>query len=159
MKEEEFGKHMRLQLSLETIFQLAGNVILLCYGYSHTRTTQGLAALFKEGTFVFMNVNLSSKFVLGILLVMNLATFIKVHFNGIVEGYSSNSKMAGKFMLVLSIFCGIVVRILSMTLYFSPTLGLLNLLHHYQSNIFNLTNLGMGIIILFLKQFQLKCSA
>ena len=131
-KQEELSKQNRLQLSIETIFQLTGNVILLFYAYSFTRTSQGLAALFMEDKIIFMGTSLSSKFVLGLLMAMNLASFINVHINGIVQGYSSNNKIAGKLMLLLSILCGSLVRILSITFYFSPTLGLLNLLHHYQ---------------------------
>ena len=132
LKQNELRKLMRIQLGTETIFQLTGNVILLCYGISQTRTTQGLAALFMQDSFVFLNIRLSSKFVFGFLLTMNLASFIRVNFNGIIEDYSSNNKMVGKLMLVLSIFCGSMVRIWSMTLYFSPPLGLFHLLHHYQ---------------------------
>ena len=131
-KQEELSKQTRLQLGVETIFQLAGNVMLLCYGYSRTRTTQGLAGLFMQDKIMFLGISLSSNFVLVTLLVMNLASFINVHVNGIVQGYSSNNKMVGKLMLTLSIFCGSLVRISSITLYFSPTMGLLDLLHHYQ---------------------------
>lgn len=130
--EEELRKQSRLQLSIETIFQLVGNVILLSYGYSHTRTTQGLAALFMQDKIVILSIPLSSKFVLGVLMAMNLASFINVHTNGILQGYSSNNNLVGKLMLMLCIFCGSLIRIASMTLYFSPTLGLFNLLHHYQ---------------------------
>ena len=130
--EEELSKQSRLQLSIETIFQLVGNVILLSYGYSNTRTTQGLAALFMQDKIVILSIPLSSKFVLGVLMAMNLASFINVHTNGILQGYSSNNNLVGKLMLMLCIFCGSLIRIASMTLYFSPTLGLFNLLHHYQ---------------------------
>ena len=130
--EEELRKQSRLQLSIETIFQLVGNVILLCYAYSHTRTTQGLAALFMEDKIVILSIPLSSKLVLVVLMAMNLASFINVHTNGILQGYSSNNNLVGKLMLMLCIFCGSLIRIASMILYFAPTLGLFNLLHHYQ---------------------------
>ena len=81
---------------------------------------------------VILSIPLSSKFVLGVLMAMNLASFINVHTNGILQGYSSNNNLVGKLMLMLCIFCGSLIRIASMTLYFSPTLGLFNLLHHYQ---------------------------
>ena len=131
-KQEALSKQTRFQLSIETIFQLVGDVILLLYGYSATRTTQGLAAMFMHDMVVIIGVPLSSKVVLGLLLAMNLASFINVHINGILEGYSSNNSIAGRIMLTLSILCGSLVRVASMTLYFSPTLGLFNLLHHYQ---------------------------
>ena len=82
--------------------------------------------------FVILSVPFSSKFILGVLMAMNLASFINVHTNGILQGYSSNNNLVGKLMLMLCIFCGSLIRIASMTLYFSPTLGLFNLLHHYQ---------------------------
>ena len=131
-KQEALSKQTRFQLSIETIFQLVGDVILLLYAYSATRTTQGLAAMFMHDMVVIIGVPLSSKVVLGLLLAMNLASFIKVHINGILDGYSSNNSIAGKIILTVSILCGSLVRVASMTLYFSPTLGLFNLLHHYQ---------------------------
>ena len=133
--QESLSKQTRLQLSIETIFQLTGDVILLLYGYSVTRTTQGLAAMFMQDMVVIIGIPLSSKVVLVLLLAMNLASFINVHINGILEGYSSNNSIAGRIMLTLSILCGSLVRVASMTLYFAPTLGLFNLLHHYQGTI------------------------
>ena len=132
MKQEALSKQIRLQLSIETIFQLVGDVILLLYGYSATRTSQELAAMFMQDMVVIIGIPLSSQVVLGLLLAMNLVSFINVHINGILDGYSSNNSIAGKITLTLSILCGSLVRVASMTLYFSPTLGLFNLLHHYQ---------------------------
>ena len=131
-QEEELHKQTRLQLGLETIFQLAGNVVLLCYGYSLTKTSQGLAALFKQHKVTIWKVTLSSEFILGILLSMNLITFVRVNFSCIVEGYGSNCKIIGKMLILICIGIGSLIRISSMTLYFAPTLGLFDLLHHYQ---------------------------
>jgi hypothetical protein len=130
--QNELNKHARLQLSIETIYQLAGSIILLCLGNSHTRTTQGLSAMFMQDEIVLMNIKISSNFVLGTFMAMNLTSFVKVHINGIVQEYSSNTKMAGKLMLILSILLGSLIRISSILLYFSPILGLFQLLHHYQ---------------------------
>ena len=131
-QEKELNKQTRLQLGLETIFQLAGNVVLLCYGYSLTKTSHGLAALFKEDNMTVWNMTFSSNFILGTLLAMNLITFLRVNFSCIVEGYGSNCKIIGKMLLLMCIAIGSLMRILSMTLYFAPTLGLFDLLHHYQ---------------------------
>ena len=132
MQERELHKQARLQLGLETIFQLAGNVVLLCYGYSLTKTSQGLSALFKQDNVTIWNMTFSSNFILGTLLVMNLITFFRVNFCCIVEGYGSNCKIIGKTILLMCIAIGSLMRILSITLYFAPTLGLFDLLHHYQ---------------------------
>ena len=131
-QEKELQKQARLQLGLETIFQLAGNVVLLSYGFSLTKTSQGLAALFKQENMIIWSVNFSSNFILATLLVMNLITFVRVNFSCIVEGYGSNCKLMGKLLLLTCIAIGSLIRISSMTLYFAPALGLFDLLHHYQ---------------------------
>ena len=63
---------------------------------------------------------------------MNLVSFVKVQINGIVEGFASNYSFTGKAMILFGIICAALVRIGSMTLYFSTYLGLFDLLHHYQ---------------------------
>ena len=136
-REKELHYQARLQLGLETIFQLAGNVVLLSYGYSQTKTSQGLAALFKKDKMTlldapFWTITLSSELILGMLLAMNLITFVRVNFRCIVEGYGSNCKIIGKMLLLTSIAIGSLIRISSMTLYFAPSLGLFNLTRHYQ---------------------------
>ena len=132
MQEEELHKQTRLQLGLETIFQLAGNVVLLFYGYSQTKTSQGFAALFKQDNMTVWNLTFSPNFILSMLLAMNLITFVRVNFSCIVEGYGSNCKFTGKMLILTCIAIGSLIRISSMTLYFAPTLGLFDLLHHYQ---------------------------
>ena len=131
-QEKELNKQTRLQLGLETIFQLVGNVVLLCYGFSETKTSQELAALFKQDNETVWNITFSSNLILGMLLAMNLITFVRVNFRCIVEGYGSNCKIIGKMLLLMCIAIGSLIRISSMTLYFAPTLGLFNLTRHYQ---------------------------
>ena len=135
MQEEELRKQARLQLGLETFFQLASNVVLLCYVYSLTKTSQGLAALFKQYSLTIWNITFSSDFILGMLLAMNLITFVRVNFNCTVEGYGSDCKLIGKMLLLICIAIGSFTRISSITLYFAPSLGLFDLLHHYQGMI------------------------
>ena len=129
--ENEIVRHSRLQLGLETIFQVTANAILLFYSYSKTRARQGLSSLFDKNTEI-MGFSLPPELVIGALLAINLLSFIKIQMNGMIEGYASNYQTLGKAMLLVSIICAILVRISSMTLYFSPSLGLFDLLHHFQ---------------------------
>ena len=129
--EEEIVKHRRLQLGLETIFQMTGNAILISYSQSTTRARQGLSSLFGKGI-DFMGFSLSPELVIGGLLAINLMSFIKVQMNGTIKGYASNYAILGKVALLINIICSTMVRIASMTLYFSTTLGLFDLLGHYQ---------------------------
>ena len=130
--EEVILKHIRLQISLETIFQFAGSLILILYSMSLTRTRQGLVALFQENEIIVFGQSIPSIVIIIVLSVMNLASFIKGNVNGIVDGHGCNYSLIGFCLVFTNIICASTVRILSMILYFAPSLGLFNLLHHYQ---------------------------
>ena len=130
--EEEIVRHTRLQLGLETIFQVTANAILLLYAQTSTRARQGLSSLFDNDTYFFMGFSLPPELVIGSLLAINFLSFIKVQMNGMTEGYASNYKILGKVVLLFNIICATSVRIASMALFFSTTLGLFDLLGHYQ---------------------------
>ena len=129
--EEVIQRQTRLQLGLETIFQLTANTILLLYAQSTTRARQGLSSLFDKDIY-FMGFSLPPELVIGVLLAINLMSFLKVQMNGMIEGYASNYSILGKVVLLITIICAALVRITSMTMYFSTALGLFDLLSHYQ---------------------------
>lgn len=149
--EEKLVKQNRVQLGTETVFQLVGNVILLCYAYSNTKSTQGLAALFEQDSVDISITTISSKVVLCLLLTINMVSYVLVHYKGMVEQYGTIYSFIGKLMLMLCIACSSIVRIMSMTLYFSPSLGLFNLLHHFQGNSSNNLNLSNYIDNMFIQ--------
>ena len=130
--ENKLTKHNQVQLGFETIYQLIGTSILICYANSDTKTRQGLTAFFKENNLDFMGFTLTSEVAITILLALNLLSFIKAHFTGVITGYASNYHLVGKFVILLCITLNAIVRVGSISLYFSPVLGLFNLLHHYQ---------------------------
>ena len=133
--DRDLLKQTRLYLGLETIFQVAGNTVLLFFAKSSTKTRQGLAALLENNATVFMGLSLPSEVVIAVLLVVNLLSFINVHINSMVEGYASNYNLLGKFTAFLGIICNVFVRIFSILLYFSTNLGLFSLLRHYQGTL------------------------
>ena len=130
--ERDLTKHNQVQLGFETIYQLIGTSILICYANSDTKTRQGLTAFFEEQNYSIMGFTLTSEVVITILLALNLFSIIKAHFTGIIAGYASNYQSVGKFMILLCITLNSIVRVWSIILYFSPVLGLFNLLNHYQ---------------------------
>ena len=130
--EEQMIRHSRLHLGLETIFQVTGNAILLFFAYSKTRTRQGLSSLFDSETDIFRGLSLPSELLIALLLPFNLLSFVRVHMNGMIEGFAFKYSFQGKAMILLGIICGALVRIGSMTLFFSTNLGLFDLLHHFQ---------------------------
>jgi hypothetical protein len=130
--EEQMVRHSRLQLGLETIFQVTGNTILLFFAYTKSKARQGLSSLFDNDIYILKGLSLPSELLLALLFFMNLISFVKVQMNGSIEGFASNYSFLGKAMILLGMICGALVRIASMTLFFSTNLGLFDLLHHYQ---------------------------
>ena len=122
-----------MQQGLETIFQLTINAILACYAQSSTKTTQGLSAIFTQDAYVFLGATISPEMIIAILLTLNSVSLIRTYMSGFTLGHSSNYNLFGKFLVFLYVAFAIGVRIMSMTLYFTPILGLFNLLHHFQS--------------------------
>ena len=130
--EKELTKHTRIQQGLETVFQTTINAILVCYAYSSTKTRQGLEAIFTRNDFVFMGATISPTVIIAVLLTINLMSLIRAHMNGFIMGHGSNYILRGKLLVYLFVASAIVVRIMSITMYFTPILGLFNLLRHYQ---------------------------
>ena len=132
--EQELLRHLRLQSGLETMFQVTINTILLLYADSLTRSRQGLVALFDQDAFVFLGITIPSGMILAILLVWNLVSLSMAQYNGIVDQRGHLYRSFGKLLLLIYCCCANFTRIMSITLYFTPSLGLFNLLHHYQGN-------------------------
>ena len=128
--ETELTKHTKLQQGLETVFQITINTILASYAHSSTKTTQGLAAIFTQDAFVSMGATISPEMIIGILI--HSLSLVRAHMNGFIIGHGSNYSIFGKLLVFLYVGSAIFVRITSMTMYFTPMLGLFNLLHHHQ---------------------------
>lgn len=130
--EKENTKIKRLHLSFGSFAQMALKAILLLYANSLTKTRQGLVALFEKNSIDVLGIQLSPNLFIGLLLAMDMASFVKAHYNAITGSFASNYKFTGKLTVLLGIISSTASRMMSITLYFSPALGLFNLLHHYQ---------------------------
>ena len=130
--EYELSRHIALQQGMENFYQLLGTTLLLCYGYSNTNTRQGLATLFREDSITFLDVEIPATFVITVLMALNLMSFVKTHFTGTIGGYAADYGLIGKILILSYSICSSLIRIGPMTLFFSPILGLFNLLNHYK---------------------------
>ena len=129
--QRKIKRHVRLHQSFETIYQLAITSILLLYDISNTKTSQGLSAFFEGENFNFIGIPISPMLMVRISVALGFLSFTIKNIQGIrIKG--SYLPSTPKIMLVLSICCSCVARILSMVLYFVPTLGLFDLLFHYK---------------------------
>ena len=141
--EEEKCRHIRLQQGLETIYQLTLNLLLIFYGISTTKTSQGLSALFEpDNNINIIGISMSATLVVTINTVLNFLSFIYVNINGI-RGNSWYFPLTSQLILALAITCSCVSRMMSIVLYFSPTLGLFELLQHLKAEQFGFRMLGL----------------
>ena len=136
-------QHIRLQQGLETIYQLTLNLLLIFYGISTTKTSQGLSALFESDNNInIIGISMSATLVITINTVLNFLSFIYANINGI-RGNSWYFPITSQLILALAITCSCVSRIMSIVLYFSPTLGLFELLQHLKAEQFGFRMFGL----------------
>ena len=119
--------YKKMELNLETIFQLTGKLILIVLVESETRTTQGLLTLFDEKD-IF---GISAKLFIGLSVLFSFASFSFAQSAGIA-GLRIYFPMKSRALIGCSALLAAITRVLTFILYFSPCLGLWNLLRHFQ---------------------------
>ena len=129
--EYKISKHMQLQTGLETIYQLAISVILLCYANSQTKTNQALTDLFEVDSITFLGISLSPKLVIFTNVVLNMISYTFANVKGL-RGHCQHFPALSKLLLATCIFASTVARIIGFTIFYAPPLGLFNLLFHYK---------------------------
>ena len=150
----------KLEVSLETILQLCGQILLLCLAISETRTLQAFTTLFIEGDVddydiyrhsdisndsnenEIQNVdNMKKQFKhLAATFVIFSILFSAFSFTYVqVKGVASNRvyfPLKSKLAIGSSALMACVTRLLAMLLYFAPVMGLFNMARHLQGESF-----------------------
>ena len=142
-------EHVRLELGVETIYQLCGQLILLGLALSETKTTEGLTTVFKddqiedgEGSFltdiykrIMLSLNITNStwnaFLLCVSIFLSFLSIITRHIKALYhcrERFPLMSMISATFYGIFSS----TTRILSIVIFFSVPLGLFSLLKHLQ---------------------------
>ena len=119
--------YKKMELNLETIFQLTGKLILIALVNSETRTTQGLLTIFDEKD-IF---GIPARIFIGLSVAFSFLSFAFAQTAGIA-GYRIYFPMKSRASIGGSALLAAIVRVMTFILYFSPCLGLWNLLRHFQ---------------------------
>lgn len=119
--------YKKLELNLETIFQMTLKIILLALVQSETRTTQGLLTLFEKKDLF----GIPADIIVALSVTMGFVTFTLAQID-CVAGSRIYFPLKSRVLIGMSAFLACVKRILSMVIFFSTCLGLWNLLRHYQ---------------------------
>ena len=119
------NRHIRLELGLETVYQLVITLILLLLSYTETPVEKGLKAVFNEG------LGALPLFLLTASNILSAKSFTSSHckvLNVCREHFPLTSHLAAS----LYSLCGLITRVLAMIMYFTVPLGLFSLLRHWQ---------------------------
>lgn len=125
------SQFIQADLGLETHFQVTMAAILVLLVNSETRTIVGLEKLFKEDTIFFLPTQVA----LALSISWSLYSCITSHLKGISKKRDhSTTKSYATLLGFTSI--SIFVRVWSYILFWTPCLGLLNLLRHLQGEMY-----------------------
>ena len=119
------NRHIKLELGLESVYQLVITLILLLLSYTETPVEKGLKTVFKEG------LGALPLFLLVTSNILSAKSFATSHckvLNVCREHFPSTSRL----IATLYSLCGLITRVVAIIMYFTVPLGLFSLLRHWQ---------------------------
>ena len=123
-------EHYKINLGMKTLYAASLQILLLLLTRTKTPTTRGLESFFEKDTFLGVNVN--PDLILAISVSLSLKTCIFMHIKA-VSMEKGIFRMKAKIAVFAWAVFAIVRRIISVLAFFSPSLGLFSLLHHWQA--------------------------
>ena len=119
------NRHIKLDLGLETVYQLAITLILVLYSYTETLVETGLKTVFNEG-FEPLSIGL-----LIASTVLSSISFTSSHCK-VLNVCREHFPFLSRLVASLYSLCGLITRVVAMIMYFTVPLGLFSLLRHWQ---------------------------
>ena len=125
------SKFIRTELGLETLMQMSFTLMLLLYAKSQTRTQSGLEELFdKKEIFGIHPLVIAT---LGVL--WGVTSTVRSYQYGI-QCVKDHFPIISMIMVGIYAITTIIIKIGVIILFFTPSLGLFNLLRHYQGELY-----------------------
>ena len=122
----ELKQFVKLELGLETIFQLFGQFLLLFNAATATRTGDCFNQIFDEST------TIDATFFLVLSIMWSLKSCVLSHLKG-VSTRREHFPALSMLMAGLTALCSSAIRVMSFIMFFTPALGLFSLLRHLQA--------------------------
>ena len=136
--EEQRKKMVKIDMAFEISNQMFINILLVLFAISETRTETAFESLFnQEGQADIFGISNLTIFIAS--TVVGFLSFLKLFTSAHANDWPVKSK------LVLGVYgtMNLALRLLAMILYFTPSLGLMNILRHYQAERLPFAN-GLG---------------
>ena len=126
--QQQYVHFIRIELGLETFYQVAGQILLILLAKTSTATTRGLQQMFDTSSVY----GAPTKIIFVCSIIFGLKSCILNQVKGITveKGFS---KMTTEIVLYLWACFASLRRVLSMVVFFIPAMGLLNLLNHWRA--------------------------
>ena len=119
--------HVKLELGLETVYQMTGQLILLLMAYTKTPTQSGLESMFKNGE----GFEPKTLFLLVISILLSIYSCVSSHWKALTA-CREHFPCKSRFISGLYCFFGCLIRVVAIIMFFAGPLGLFSLLRHLQ---------------------------
>ena len=121
---------LKHELSLENIYQVSSQIILILMARTKTPTTEGLQKFFDQDT--FWGVPMPIDVALSLSVIWSMKSVILLH----VKSIAIDKEYFGSSAKLFVAFQGFIIstkRIITIVAFFIPSLGLCNLLYHWKA--------------------------
>ena len=137
--KRKMNSHIKLELGLETIYQLVLTIISLLLSYTDTPAETSLKSVFNEG--------------LGLLTLTLLSISILLSFNSCISAHCKeitacreHFPLKSRLMASLYCFCESLTRVLGIVMYFAVPLGLFSLHRHLQGEQYPFSHYALDLV-------------
>ena len=129
--EIQRSNSMKIELGLETYYQVVAQIIVLLLSKTSTPTTRGLEAIFDQSLHI-LGFEINSDTILALSIGWSLKSCILAQLTSMMREKVLFPITSMIIVFLWSLF-GALKRILTVTIFFAPSLGLFSLLHHWHA--------------------------
>ena len=127
--EIQRSNSLKIELGLETYYQVIAQIVVLLLAKTKTPTTRGLEAIFDQKSRIF-GCEVNAETILALSIAISLKSCILAQLSSMM-GEKVFFPFTSKIIAFLWSFFGALKRVLSVTMFFAPSLGLFSTLYHW----------------------------
>ena len=125
---------LKIELGFELFYQITAQALLLLKARTETPTVGGLETMFNQPT-TFLGVEIEPQVALFLSIIWSLKTCIFHHLKAIVGNVNAFFPTKAKILILLWGLFGALRRVLSLIMFFTPSLGLFHILYHWKAEL------------------------
>ena len=128
----QYVECLKHELALEAYYQVSAQILLLLLAKTLTATTGGLQTFLVNSSDKRLGIKFTAEAALTLSILWSLRTCVTLHLKAILV---EKVYFPGKSKLYVLVWASLVTatRVFSMVIFFVPSMGLCNLLYHWQA--------------------------